>query len=114
MVTPGRALFDSEQMARPIEGRDVYQIVVVSAKGCGPCQRFKREQLPTLMKSGCTVQVLDFDTDAIPHGVKAVPTIIVMYKGGERKRFTGYQTAATILKVVDKHRGVYDKGNKLW
>lgn len=114
MVAPERALLDSEQMDRPIEGRDVYQIVIVTADWCGPCQRFKQEQLYALLTSGCSVQVLDFDTDKIPKGIKVVPTIIVMYKGGERKRFTGYQTSDKILMVVDKHRGVYDRGNKLW
>lgn len=96
-ATPGKHIFR--------EGRDVYQIVAYTASWCEPCQRFKRKQLPALLKSGCKVIVMDVDKDHRPEDITKVPTIIVYYKGGEISRHVGYQTAKSILAVVDKHRG---------
>jgi thiol-disulfide isomerase/thioredoxin len=118
----GQALRDYQRLdligARAQERypRSSYKVVVISASWCGPCQRFKREQLPALLKSGCEVEVLDYDKDKLPERVRSVPTILIYLQGRgtdghtpnyrKIKTLTGYRTTDSILSLIDKHRGI--------
>lgn len=58
-----------------------YKIRVWTAEWCAPCKRYKREEIPALLKFGYQVEVLDYDEDDPPETVKSVPTVMLYYKG---------------------------------
>jgi len=82
------------------KGKAAYTVRVWSADWCYPCTKWKKKELPTLLKAGYKVQVLDYDKDKPPKDIKAVPTVILLYKGEEVYR-QNYWTAKDIDKYVD-------------
>lgn len=58
-----------------------YTIEAWTATWCSPCKRWKRDELPALLKLGYKVKLRDIDTEEAPDSVTKVPTICVYYKG---------------------------------
>ena len=77
-----------------------YQVVIWTADWCDPCQRYKRLEVPSLVKAGYTVTVRDYDTDDPPKSIKAVPTVMLYYKGVLIQTKT-YWRAKDLDKYVD-------------
>ena len=87
---------------KPKTNKSCYTVVVWTADWCGPCQRWKRIELPALLKAGYKVTVKDYDTDDPPKSVKSVPTIMLYLKGNIIQSKT-YWRANAIDKYVDNH-----------
>jgi thiol-disulfide isomerase/thioredoxin len=101
MATPEGSLFNSERLDYANEG---YTVRVWTASWCGPCKRYKTEEIPTLVKAGYTVEVLDIDDEeAKPNYVKKIPLVELLYRGKTLKRKT-YWRAEDITDLVSKHQ----------
>jgi len=100
--SPQPALQNYQRLAR--SGRKTekanYTIEVWTARWCGACQRYKRIELPALLKAGFNVKVLDYDKDNPPSSITSVPTIRLYYKGTFLKQEV-YWKAADINKFVE-------------
>lgn len=95
------------------------QLVMFTAAWCGPCQTFKRTELPKLQRMGYTVahsedpeakriaaNIRIVDVDQHPtlkerFGVNFVPIFVLFEDAKEVLRLEGYQTAETIKGVLD-------------
>jgi thiol-disulfide isomerase/thioredoxin len=98
-VPPRSLLFDHER-----QDYQDYTVRVWTASWCGPCKRYKTEEIPTLVKAGYTVEVLDIDDEeAKPNYVKKIPLVELLYKGKTLKRKT-YWRAEDITDFVSKHQ----------
>jgi thiol-disulfide isomerase/thioredoxin len=60
--------------------RKHYRIVVWTASWCGPCQTYKKTEIPSLLKAGYKVEVLDYDRDNPPASITSVPTVVLYYR----------------------------------
>jgi thiol-disulfide isomerase/thioredoxin len=90
VATSSRPLLNSERLdygdertdrARARADRADYVVRVWTAEWCGPCKRYKAIEVPTLVKLGFTVEVLDIDYNEAPKSVKSIPTVMLYYKG---------------------------------
>jgi thiol-disulfide isomerase/thioredoxin len=66
---------------RADDQRKHYRVVVWSASWCGPCQQYKNQEIPALLRSGYKVEVLDYDRDNPPASITSVPTVVLYYRG---------------------------------
>jgi hypothetical protein len=83
MEVPDGILFHSQRMDNTDEREDRanYTVRVWTASWCGPCTRYKAEEVPSLVKLGYTVEVLDIDKEEKPAYVQRVPTVELLYEG---------------------------------
>ena len=58
-----------------------YTVEIWTADWCGKCPAYKRRVHPALLKLGYTVTIKDWDVDARPKNMRAVPTVCLYYKG---------------------------------
>lgn len=90
----------------------VRQVVMFTASWCGPCQNFKRIELPKLEALGfkvgtakdCDIIICDIDThlkDKAKFNIGAVPQFILFENKKEVIRLIGYQTADTIQGLLN-------------
>lgn len=77
-----------------------YTIRVWAADWCGSCKRYKKEELPALLKFGYQVEVLDFDEDNPPETVKSIPTVMLYYKG-DLVEIRSYWRAISVDRFVE-------------
>lgn len=96
-----------------------YYVVVYSAKWCGPCQRWKRDELASLKASGVAVTVVDVDeqpqwnqprwvTDKAKNqrvlipGITSLPTFQVVRRSDRIPvwQTIGYQTAKSLAARI--------------
>ena len=78
VVQTNSRLYDTDT---PRTTKAAYQVVIWTADWCGPCQVYKRVEVPALVKIGYTVTVKNYDRDGQPKSVKVVPTVMLYYKG---------------------------------
>lgn len=97
----GSALQNSQRLSNANK-RAQYQVEVWTASWCPACHRYKRVEVPALLKAGYKVKVLDYDTDNPPSSIKSIPTVRLYYKGILLHQQV-YWTAKEINKYVDKH-----------
>lgn len=78
----------SRSLLSDLEQQDYqdYTVRVWTASWCGPCKRYKADEIPALVKAGYTVEVLDIDKDAKPDYVKKIPLVELLYEGKTLKR----------------------------
>lgn len=83
------------------------QILYFGATWCGPCQRMKRDTFPVLKAAGwriggdVTGNVLVYDSQrdsavAKRYAVTSVPTSILVERGAETRRITGFASPARL------------------
>ena len=61
--------------------KSLYTVEIWSADWCPGCPAYKRRVHPALLKLGYTVTIKDWDADARPKNIRAVPTVCLYYKG---------------------------------
>ena len=76
------------------------------APWCGPCRTQGPivEEVASLVGERAVVAKVNVDDEkalASQYGVRAIPTLIVMKKGKEVRRFVGVTSAATLIGSVD-------------
>jgi len=79
--------------------------IVFTRPGCPPCERLKAAIAddPALF-AGYTLRVVDTTVDrdlAGKHGVRSVPTIVVLRDGKQVKRRTGFESADELRRWLD-------------
>lgn len=85
------------------------QVVLITSRGCVPCQRFATVQRPRMERAGWTFgdsgdrsthfRVIDAELEAAAAAefrAAVVPTFVLIVDGREAGRVTGYQTAETL------------------
>lgn len=85
-----------------------YTVRFWSSTSCAACQRYKRSELPALLRMGYEVEVLDYYTDDPPDDIATLPTLQLVYKGEVIESET-YWKAKDIDKYVSNHRKLKDK-----
>lgn len=87
------------------------QIIYFSAEWCGPCNNFKKNEIPKLKgwKVGVDkdnhIRIIDIDKNPIlfnKYKGKSIPLFILFENGKEVKRLEGYQTANQISNLWHK------------
>jgi hypothetical protein len=95
--------------ARPSDAdRAGYTIRLWTSTSCSACQKYKRRELPALLKMGYEVEVLDYDTDDPPDDIRSLPTVQLIYQG-EVIESGNYWKAKDIDKYVANHSKMKDK-----
>lgn len=110
VATSSRPLLNSERLDYADERTDRaradradYVVRVWTADWCGPCKRYKADEVPTLVRMGYTVEVLDIDKEVKPDYIQRVPTVELLYKGKTLTR-KSYWRAEDIENFVNKHQ----------
>jgi len=81
-----------------------YRVEAWTADRCPPCKRWKRSELPTLLKAEVKVTLRNYDTDKPrPTSVKAVPTILLYCKGEFVKQRMGWK-AKDLLEFIKQRK----------
>lgn len=78
------------------------EAIVWTRRGCGPCERVKREVVPRLERAGVKVTVKDahdHPCEAASHGVTCFPTIIADTPRG-RVTVKGYPPERAIRDII--------------
>jgi thiol-disulfide isomerase/thioredoxin len=90
VATSSRPLLNSERLdyANERADRADYVVRVWTAEWCGPCKRYKANEVPQLVRMGFTVEVLDIDKEEKPAYVQRVPTVELLYEGKTLTRKT--------------------------
>jgi thiol-disulfide isomerase/thioredoxin len=105
VATSSRLLLNSQRLDDTDEraNRANYTVRVWTASWCGPCKRYKANEVPSLVKFGYTVEVLDIDKEEKPEYIKRIPTVELLYKGKTLTRKT-YWRAEDIEDFVNTHQ----------
>jgi hypothetical protein len=114
-----RTLFAFLMLLSPAIGQDIFQptgrysessesgcyLAVFSTRNCGPCQRWKRDDLPRLEAAGHRVALIDIDIDD-RWKVDRVPTFWVIDRQTKKvvKQFVGTVSADTLLPLLKAQR----------
>lgn len=91
-----------------LAGPAARRLVVYTADNCGPCNAWKRRELPRLTAAGVDLQrvtLLDqpkHNQEFQKHGFRYIPAFVV-YDGSEVvKRYQGYQRAEALVVTLQK------------
>lgn len=77
-----------------------YTVELWSSEWCGGCVKYKREELPALLKAGYEVAVRDYQKEKSPESVTMLPTVILYCKGKPVEQKV-YWKAADIDEFVE-------------
>lgn len=81
-----------------------YRVEAWLADWCAPCKRWKRSELPALLKAEVKVTLRNYDTDTPrPASVKATPTILLYCKGEFVKQRIGWK-AKDLLEFIKQRK----------
>jgi len=103
-VVPTEPALQNSQRLSNADKKVNYRIEVWTASWCPACHRYKRVEIPALLKMGYKVKVLDYNP---PSSIKSIPTVRLYYKGTLLHQQV-YWTAKEINKYVDKHLALKD------
>jgi thioredoxin 1 len=84
-------------------------LVEFGASWCAPCKRLL-PHLEKLSQERPDVKVCKVDIETSPqvatdHGIRSLPTVVLLVDGKEKDRFVGLQSYEKLLSMVDSHRG---------
>lgn len=81
-------------------------LFIFTREGCGPCESLKRALAANPgLTSGYTLYMVDTKADPQLSGryrVKSVPTLVVMDKGKELRRTTGFTNEQSLRAWLDR------------
>jgi hypothetical protein len=79
-----------------------YTVEIWTADWCGKCPAYKRRVQPALLKLGYTVTIKDWDIDARPKKMRAVPSVCLYYKGAFLQMWVAPPAVAIDLYVEQR------------
>jgi thiol-disulfide isomerase/thioredoxin len=92
-----------EQKTEKIEEKN--KVYFFTASWCGPCQSFKKNELPKL--KNISIEIYDIDKNVEFYGKwkkssKYIPLFVFLdSQGQEYARVTGYQKSSTIIEMLE-------------
>jgi thioredoxin 1 len=81
--------------------------VFFAAAWCGPCKQLKAV-VETVAEKHSNLKVVEYDVDAeqgqtIAYGVRGIPTLILFKNGSRAETVTGYQSVASVERMLVRH-----------
>ena len=99
--SPRFVVIVEQPTASAVATQDGAYLVMFTAKWCGPCQAWKRSQLPRLESAGHRVTVVDVDQDS-QWKIERVPTFWVVDRTTRKplRKFIGAASADVLLPLI--------------